>query len=222
MQAVLENTSKYLKINGVKDTDKKSQYYKKTVFAGTEYSDGMTYSGSGAVVMLGGENSDEYNVALTKNSDVYVSDEYGENKLNLTNNYDDFRLFFNINKDKEIVIQSEEVDTNFLWVFHNDSDTLALNNLKKGVNASGKINIDNFFGDNEGVGEITDLFSFTANNTSIQLENYIDSIVNNVAGWLENHTDYADAMAVFGSDNTEDIQSLIAEYNIAYELEEIV
>ncbi len=205
---------KKLIVNGVKDTDKTSPTYKKTVFGGTDYADSMTYAGKGAAFMSGGLFNDEYNVKLSKNTDVIIEDEDGKNVVNLDCSSKNFRVFFNANKDG-IVTTSGDNETDDLLVFSKDSFTK--NNLVKGYNASGKIDMDSFFTYDEEELEIGAHFKFTATGSEeVEMDTYVSTLANNVAGWLSEHTDYADAFAVLESGNTADINSLITVYNVEY------
>lgn len=205
---------KKLIVNGIKDTDKTSPTYKKTVFGGTDYADSMTYAGKGAAFMSGGLFNDEYNVKLSKNTDVIIEDEDGKNVVNLDCSSKNFRVFFNANKDG-IVTTSGDNETDDLLVFSKDSFTK--NNLVKGYNASGKIDMDSFFTYDEEELEIGAHFKFTATGSEeVEMDTYVSTLANNVAGWLSEHTDYADAFAVLESGNTADINSLITVYNVEY------
>ncbi len=206
---------KKLIVNGVKDTDKTSPTYKETIFEGTDYDDSMTYAGKGASYMAGGQGDDEYNVTLTKSSDLIISDTSGDNDVSLTNSVNNFRMLLNIDNEGNLVVDE---DGSSLYVF-NKSDFTA-KNVVKGDKASGKIEIDSFFTLKDEAVYFGENYSMSAKEGALYMKNYIGQITSAVAGWFTTHEGYADVEAVLAENNANDVKSLIAVFDVNCPIDE--
>ena len=171
-----------------------------------------------------GTGSDTYNVKYTSSADLLITDKGGSDTLKITNTTkDDLALLFNVDKSGKIIVTTDEDGEVFdsLGIF----SKTATYSAKKGL-SGGIIEIDGFFKATPG-----------SDPTVIPGDGYIETIkvgdgakpwevtidsLNSIAqavhGWFNDHQDkgYADANAVFSSDNTADIQSLLTAYQGTY------
>ena len=213
---------------------------KATLFAGTDYNDVLTYT-AGTAFMCGGKGDDTYNVDMNKKTNVLISDILngmnagGENDtLNINTSKDNLALLFNVDKNGIVYtndfnwnIASDNEGIDSLYIFHKNSLTSKnLLNYFKGKTVNGVIEIGHFFDevgnksesgavfekDKYGYIENINVKNSDGSYSGIDMEHWIQQIAGEVAGWLNDHSEYSSSVDVLNNGNTTDINSLIKVY----------
>lgn len=140
-----------------------------------------------------GEGNDIYNVEFGRKSDLIISDNGGNDVLNINSDNNNLTYLFDVDKNGNITD-----DTSLLIC---DTDSLKISS--RGI-SGGCIEIIDYFK----TGEIE---TINVNSTELNLDT--DAIASAVSTWLSdpNHS-YDSAMDVMNSGNKEDIASLLAIY----------
>jgi hypothetical protein len=182
-----------------------------TVYAGNG-NNYLTYT-SGADKYYAGNDADQYDVTFGKDTNLIITDDGGKDELTLKGENlksSDLMAFFNIDKNG--------VATTSLDIISKDTDASTLKNILKGK-ANGVVEIKNYFGEGKsgennyslGAGAIENISIYQGE--SLNVNSYINTVVESVTSWLNEHTNYTDAMAVLNSNNTTDINDLLAIYS---------
>ncbi len=197
--------------------------YNTAIYTGVaDYNNVYTYNGKGKAEMRSVANAgiDTYQVKLGAKSELTIKDPDGnKDALILNNSKGSLSLFFNVTKDRKIVHDE-------LYIFNKGS--LNYGNMAAfygGRNSTGYIEIDEFFESGtsydsytmkKGSGYIEDVIlakdRYAYNNKDVAMTHWINAVGEAVAGWLDNHTEYASTEAVLNSNNKKDITSLLKVY----------
>ena len=185
---------------------------------GSKKNDTYTLTQSGKDSVTDAKGNDKYTVDLAKEQIVKINDKAGKDTLTLKNTAKADSLFgFDVK-----VIVNDETDT---------TDYITTNNLLvMDKNKTGVVQVSNFFKSVSDTDNDGKLDKFTYGSGRIETLKYsdgsgftmsnsqLDTIMQNVSGWLGEHNGYTSASDVFNKGNKEDIQSLITAYAGTYNL----
>ena len=222
---------------GIYDKSIKTTFYE---YMDNSYNNHYYYSGSGKASILGSDKSDTYLVNFNKKSNLTINDSGFDisngkyNSLYIKTNKSNLRAFFNVDANGQVSVSSSKEKSDNFILFHKDS--FNAKNVKNVLNnkGTGFIDINNYFAETSHEGfeigngvitrimadkNITKYASDSCENyyidyskSSINNENWIINITQDVAGWLSKHTKYTDAFDVIQNGSSKDIASLLKVY----------
>ncbi|MBQ9245213.1 hypothetical protein IJ182_02985 [bacterium] len=218
-------------VTGIYDKTTKTTSY---LAADDDYNNCYEYNGKGKTIMYGSSGKDSYLVKLSNKSNLYINDLGGTNKLYIQNNLKSLRFFFNVGiKDNGlgyVDVDSNDSISDNLLIFDSKKSMTAKNlkNILNEKDGNGVLSIDRYFD----VIEEYDAWNFGSGSAGVYASknimkdclndaeykdswdkyNTFDTIKQQVASWLSNHTQYADSFDVIRNGNSQDVTSLLKIY----------
>lgn len=157
----------------------------------------LNYTSGNDKYMVMGESDDEYNVEFNKKTNLIISDNGGDDVLNIISENTGFTYLFDVDKNGNI-----NTDTSLIICDANN-----LKRSKKGLTGS-MIEIENYFSNDGNIEEIN-----TGEGT---LDIDTEAIASEVAGWLK-ATRYSSAVDVMEKGSTTEFKELLAVFQDASE-----
>jgi hypothetical protein len=165
---------------------------------------------SGVDNYTAGNGDDTYNVNFGKSTDLVITDNGGNDVLNLLGkglSSDNLSLLFNVTKSTTEPIDSESS----LFIFDNSKFTTKnVLSMVSNDHASGSVSLENYF--TTGKIETVNVGSDAETATTWDFSTKINQITQAVQSWLNDYG-YVDAMEVFESKNSTDMSSLLNVYS---------
>lgn len=200
--------------------------YLRTLY-GTQANDTFNIK-SGTAQMYGGKGDDTYNIG-SKRGYVNIVDDGGNDTINIDTKTSNLRLWFNVDSDRNVGNLNNQnynscLNASSLLIL--DKSVLTRNGISNWVKTGSvisnktievygiedlvKTNIDS--ADNNYCIEDFNAKGANSEYESIDMQSWINQVASEVAGWLNDHSDYSSTIDVINSGNTTDINSLIKVY----------
>lgn len=170
------------------------------------YADGETkfnYNGSNDKYIANGANDNEYNVSLNTKTKLEITDNGGNDTLNLNSSIDDTVLLFDVDKDSNL-----STDSDLIFIQRKQFNYKNIKNFIKTDNLSGSIILNDYF-------DAGAIESVKSNGTDVNMTAWIQNVAKNVGEWLKANGKYSTVAECLQKGKKSEINQLLGIFKSA-------